>query len=116
MNFGGSNDPKKKKKNYNQTSIYRTTSRKRPPSISDHLSKTKFFSVKALELEPLVSDRDHFLRWMHYNFLLFSLFLTSTCKQPLDTWYDLHVLVRCMYCATQNLRGTFSDNLALLVL
>lgn len=42
-----------------------------------------------------------------------SLFLSS-CKRPLDTLSDLHV--GCMYYATQSLRGTFSDGLALVVL
>ena len=72
-----------------------TTFHKRPPPINDQI-----FSVKALQLEPLVngtpsvSDCDHFLGLMVNDF---PLFLTS-CKPPLDAFSDLCVC--CVHYAT----------------
>ena len=81
-----------------------TTSRKRPPPISDCLSKTpklsqpKPYSWTFRKRPPSVSDRDHFWGWKVHDFLWF---LTSY-KRQLDAFSDVYV--RCAHCATLSIR------------
>ena len=49
---------------------------------------------------PAVRDRDRFLGLTVNDIPL----ILTSCKRPLDAFYDLYV--RCVHCATKNIRRT----------
>ena len=56
----------------------------------------------------VVSDRDHYSRWQFLFIYLFIFGILTSCKRPLNTWFD-----RLSNNITESMGGTFSDSMEL---